>query len=114
MSFNYYVLKFTNILNTFKAFNIRKSKRNLLQFVYVSFPDVKTLNYYPYTGEIDITLFTNANDRYFVLRSRNSLQFNKPYKSSIGADSVNYLYRMGEKFPIKFKNPHRVRRSLKN
>jgi hypothetical protein len=109
MSFNYYVLKFRNISNTFKAFNIPKSKQNLLQFVYVSFPDVKTLNYYPYTDEIDITLFTNANDRYFVLRSRNSLQFNKPYTTSEGVDSVNYLYRMQEKFPIKIKKSRRVR-----
>lgn len=71
MTLNYYVFKFRNILNTFKAFNIPKSKQHLLQFIYASFTHVKTLNYYPYTDKIDIALFTNKNDRYFVLRSKN-------------------------------------------
>jgi len=100
MSLNYYVLKFRNISKTFKVFNIPKLKQNLLDIEYASFPDVKTLNYYPYTDDIDITLFSVANDRYFVLRSR-IIKFNKPYKTSTGADSVKYVYRMQEKFPIK-------------
>ena len=103
MSLNYYVLKFRNISKTFKAFTIPKSKQNLLDIEYASFPDVKTLNYYPYTDDIDITLFSVANDRYFVLRSRNPIKFNTPYKTSTGVDSVKYVYRMQEKFPIKIR-----------
>lgn len=102
MSLNYYVLKFRNISKTFKAFNIPKLKQNLLDIEYASFPDVKILNYYPYTDDI-ITLFSVANDRYFVLRSRNTVEFNKPYTTSTGVDSVKYLYKMQEKFPIKIK-----------
>lgn len=100
MSF-YYVLQFGNISKTFKEFHIPKSKRNLLNTIYLSFPDVKTLNYYPYTDEIDITLFTIANHRYLVLRSRHSLQFNKPYKLFESTESVKSFYKMAEKFPIK-------------
>jgi len=103
MSLNYYVLKFINISKTFKAFNIPKLKQNLLDIKYASFPDVKTLNYYPYIDGIDITLFSVANDRYFVLRSRNTVEFNKPYTTSTGVDSVKYVYRIEEKFPIKIR-----------
>ena len=103
MSLNYYVLKFGNISKTFKAFTIPKLKQNLLDIEYPSFPDVKILNYYAYTDTIDITLFSIANDRYFVLRSRNTVEFNTPYKTSTGVDSVKYVYRMQEKFPIKIK-----------
>jgi len=109
MSFNYYVLKFRNISKTFKAFNIPKLKQNLLDIEYPSFPDVKILNYYAYIDTIDITLFSVANDRYFVLRSRNPIEFNKPYTTSTGVDSVKYLYRMQEKFPIKIKKSRRRR-----
>ena len=54
MSLNYYVLKFGNISKTFKAFTIPKSNQHLLQIEYPSFPDVKILNYYAYTDNIDI------------------------------------------------------------
>jgi hypothetical protein len=100
MSLNYYVLKFGNISKTIKAFTIPKSNQHLLQIEYPSFPDVKILNYYAY-----ITLFSVANDCYFVLRSRNPIKFNTPYKTSTGVD----LYRMQEKFPIKIKKSRRRR-----